>query len=583
MSSRYNEIKKSYCNLYCAGSPLVLSAYALLQDTETHTVILQVKMKSVAKKEISAVILEIEARDIIEKPLKGIPEYQFLDLSVSRDAEFGTSSAIILPDATTRDVTISCSSVVFSDGTAWSSDPNTSWKSIPTEKPLSDIFDDPEVLDYFIAENGSDCCCEPALYPDLELWQCAAGHLNTTEEKECHCCGRPFFHLSVSDYVQRKKEYEEKNAAKAEVERLETEKRTQAQKARTKKCLRIGALSVFTAALIIMIVLSAVLWIPLKKAQSLYDAGEYEAALSAAEKIPGSNARQLSESCSARIEEIRLEKEAQEKAERETAVLDRAQAFYDEGLYPDAVEALQGFSSQPIDQLRDDCKKAIDAQFLSDLERAFVYRFKLANDDRSYKECVEAELDILEKYSEYSGLFYSSIIQQNAEKYIDGCRSELAGILPDDQTNEEYLKGNAARWEALYYLCENSDLFSDNEYFQAFTLVGHAFDEFNYGSSKARWDKASQCYTVPYTNSTPYTINTILEYSVYRENRLVFSGKTAVTMKPGETVNIPMEHLSDYLNARSASITTGWELSIGDCQFFDSNGSRLLPNEVSEA
>ena len=126
MSSRYNEIKKSYCNLYCAGSPLVLSAYALLQDTETHTVILQVKMKSVAKKEISAVILEIEARDIIGKPLKGIPEYQFLDLSVSRDAEFGTSSAIILPDATTRDVTISCSSVVFSDGTAWSSDPNTS-------------------------------------------------------------------------------------------------------------------------------------------------------------------------------------------------------------------------------------------------------------------------------------------------------------------------------------------------------------------------------------------------------------------------------------------------------------------------
>ena len=132
-------------------------------------------------------------------------------------------------------------------------------------------------------------------------------------------------------------------------------------------------------------------------------------------------------------------------------------------------------------------------------------------------------------------------------------------------------------------MCENSDLFSDNEYFQAFTLVGHAFDEFNYGSSKARWDKASQCYTVPYTNSTPYTINTILEYSVYRENRLVFSGKTAVTMKPGETVNIPMEHLSDYLNARSASITTGWDLSIGDCQFFDSNGSRLLPNEVSEA
>ena len=60
-------------------------------------------------------------------------------------------------------------------------------------------------------------------------------------------------------------------------------------------------------------------------------------------KNSGSNARQLSESCSARIEEIRLEKEAQEKAERETAVLDRAQAFYDEGLYPDAVEALQGF------------------------------------------------------------------------------------------------------------------------------------------------------------------------------------------------------------------------------------------------
>ncbi len=451
MSSRYNEIKKCYCNLYCAGSPLILSAYALLQDTETHAVILQVKMKSVAKKEISAVILEIEARDILGKSLKGIPEYQFLDLSVSRDAEFGTSSAIILPDATTRDVTISCSSVVFSDGTTWSADPNTLWKSIPVEKPLSDIFDDPELLDYFITENGADCCCEPALYPDLELWQCAAGHLNTTEEKECHCCGRPFFHISVSDYAQRKKEYEDEIAAKAKAERMETEKRMQMQKARTKKCLRIGSISIFTITAIALIVLSAVLWIPLKKAQTLYDAGEYEAALSAAEKIPGDAARQLSESCSVRMEEIRLEKEAQEKAEREAAVLSRAQAFYDEGLYPDAVETLQGFSSQPIDQLRDDCKKAIDAQFLSDLERAFVYRFKLANDDRSYKECVEAELDILEKYSEYSGLFYSSVIQQHAEKYIEGCRSELAGILPDDQTNEEYLKGNAAGDPAALY------------------------------------------------------------------------------------------------------------------------------------
>ena len=584
---KYIELKKNYCNLYCVGSPLILSAYALLQDSESKNVILQLKMTSVAKKNISAVIVAANALDVTGSPLSGIAEYHYLDLSVPCGQSFGQSSAIVLPDANTRDVKVAIRSVVFDDGSKWFADTKAQWRPIPGEVSISEVFNDPELEDYYLEVNGWDCCYVPAVYTELGLWRCAANHINTADEKECCFCGREFSEISVEEYAQRKKVHDEELAAKAEADRIEAEKAALAHKARVRKSLRIGGISLAAAAVIALVVLAVVLWIPLKKAQALYDAGEFEAALAASENIPGKDALQLSESCSAKIEEARLAKEAQEKAQREAAALETAHTLYDSAQYREAIESMQGFDSAEIDELREECKKAIDRQFLSDVEFSFVQRYEMVNGGRPAEEYIQAEMDILEKYSECYDLFYDSTIQQCAQQYIDGVRTELEETLDSTQSSsgysDKYKEANAARRNALLLLCKERDLFSDNEFFKAFIFYLTDVDFFNNNVITAYWNDDYNCYTVTYTNTSPYTFEIEFIYGIYRKDTgdAVSQDRITVKSEPGST-EVPLKKLHNYSSKFNSGAYSWYIEWSGSIKCFDPSGDQLLPIASSD-
>lgn len=536
MAERYIILKKDGCERYCAGSPVIVSAYALLQDRETGAVLLQLKMQSAAEKDISAVILEVKASDITGKALAGLPEYQFLDLAVQRDMYFGSGSAIRLPDATTRDVTFSIKSVIFSDGTAWSASADALWLPIPDEKPLSAVFEDPDLQLFFQEENGEDCECEPAEYPELHLWRCAAGHLNSADETVCHRCGRSFFRIDIEDCVRRKQERDEAAAAELAAKQAEAA-------ARRKRTLRIGGIVLAAAAVVLIVVLSAVLWIPLHKAQTLYDAGEYETALSVLEKVPGARAAELSGSCLSELENNRL-----------AAALQKAQAFFGDGQYPEAILCLDGVSSPEIDALREECRKRFDAQFLADLEKEYICRFNsamstLMSDDESTPA---EEPDILEKYVGYSEMFYDSTLRKYAMRYISG-----------------------DRWEVILALCtEYDDLFSDNEYYKAFVLVTQSLED-DVEDDIVSYNYDLDCYAVSYVNRTPYGVRAPYWYGVYSKDDVeLYSGEVEVNAAPGETVYIPLRKLGVY--AAEGTYWAGY-FPIGSSQFFDASGKQLLP------
>ena len=96
MSERYTRLFALEENLYSDGSPVVISAGALLKDNQTGAVLAQLKIRNIGSKMIKAAAVRITCFDTVGKPLEGTAEKEYLDLTAGRDEEFGQKSLVSL-------------------------------------------------------------------------------------------------------------------------------------------------------------------------------------------------------------------------------------------------------------------------------------------------------------------------------------------------------------------------------------------------------------------------------------------------------------------------------------------------------
>lgn len=284
---RYTSLYRLPENQYTAGSPVLLEAGALLKDSRTGAVLVQLKMRSVSAKPIRAVMVAVDAFDVSGAPLEGVAEYQYLDLSVPRDEPFGQHQAIVLPDANTRRASVRCTRVVFADGTSWEADPSAVWLPLPERTTLEEALSQ-ELAEQYRRDTAA--CAQMLPQRCGSLWSCACGALNSAEEKVCHRCGLSLdAQLAVLDETVLREHlaaYKEAEAKKAE-ELCRREKERQAEHRRkTKKTLAIAlpAAAVCTAA-VILITTVIVPNQKHKEALALIEAGDYPAAYAMLEEL----------------------------------------------------------------------------------------------------------------------------------------------------------------------------------------------------------------------------------------------------------------------------------------------------------
>ena len=284
---RYTSLYRLPENQYSAGSPVLLEAGALLKDSRTGAVLVQLKMRSVSAKPIRAVMVAVDAFDVSGAPLEGVAEYQYLDLSVPRDEPFGQHQAIVLPDANTLRASVRCTRVVFADGTSWEADPSAVWSPLPERTTLEEALS-PELAEQYRRDTAA--CAQMLPQRCGSLWSCACGALNSAEEKVCHRCGLSLdAQLAALDETALREHlaaHKEAEAKKAE-ELCRQEKERQAQRRRkTKKTLAVvlPAAAVCAAAAILI----ATVIVPNQKhkeALALIEAGDYPAAYAMLEEL----------------------------------------------------------------------------------------------------------------------------------------------------------------------------------------------------------------------------------------------------------------------------------------------------------
>jgi len=125
MSERYTRIFEGESDLYTEGSPVMISAAVLLNDTETGRVIAQMKFRSLSEKKITYLKVRIKPFDMLKNALSTV-EFEYTDLSADMYDQFGQKTPVVLPDTSARSYEAAVIGAAFSDGTVWKSS-ETEW------------------------------------------------------------------------------------------------------------------------------------------------------------------------------------------------------------------------------------------------------------------------------------------------------------------------------------------------------------------------------------------------------------------------------------------------------------------------
>lgn len=185
MNDRYAKLFSLDSNLYAKTSPVIIEAGALLKDNTSGKTIAQLKFVNISNKIIVAIKVRIDAQDVTGNRLEGIEEFQYLDLRVGFDEEFGQTKPIIMPDATTRSFSVKCTAVVFDDGSVWTLPSDAVYEPIPSSESLFNSFDEELVVQYKI-DTTQFSMFVPTEYKDL--WICSCGCANSNAVDECRFC-----------------------------------------------------------------------------------------------------------------------------------------------------------------------------------------------------------------------------------------------------------------------------------------------------------------------------------------------------------------------------------------------------------
>ena len=249
MSERYSKVFSLPENLYAEGAPVVIAAGALLKDNQTGRVVAQLKLRNISPKTIKAVTVRLFPMNTAGQPLGDVVRYEYLDLSSNRDADFGSKSAIPMPDKTTRSFGVRVAEVIFADNSAWSNS-DVIWEPLEKPEALGSRLDS-EMVKQFQIEYGSRA--KNFFLEQKDLWHCICGAVNRREEKSCHSCQKTLCDLRSIDLEALQEHKEQRLAENRKQAEKEAAAARERKEAAVKTALKTGKIAAVAILLIVIV------------------------------------------------------------------------------------------------------------------------------------------------------------------------------------------------------------------------------------------------------------------------------------------------------------------------------------------
>lgn len=235
--------------LYADTAPVIIAGGALLEDSSTNKLLLQLKFKSISEKTIKSLRVKIIPFSESKEKLSPL-EYNYASLEAKRDSEFGQKSAIVMQDESAVSFDVIVLEVIFADDSRWDGT-GTDWLKLSAMRKLEDALGDAEAANQYAIRYGNDCLYFPEEQRDL--WYCACGAINRKGEEKCHSCRRVFSALKNVNFAALKSD----SAQRVEVEKIEDEEEQAKKSAKRKKILISLLISVPLVIIIVAAVITA--------------------------------------------------------------------------------------------------------------------------------------------------------------------------------------------------------------------------------------------------------------------------------------------------------------------------------------
>lgn len=297
MAERFEKLFTLPKNLYSEGAPVIVKAGALLKDTETGSVIVQLKYHSVSTMLIKALKVAISAYDVTGEEVEGVKDYQYLDLNIRNGEEFGANKAIMLPDTVTRSFAISKVTIVFSDRS--SVDVAIPMAPLPASKHIQTALSNEELIKQYRLEINNEAVYVPQ--KGGALWCCSCGqwnfgstcsHCKTSDEKAFSTLDISTLTANVEKRFNEEKIERKKQAEREEVARKEAEERELNRKAVKDRRIKIVKRLIPVICVIALLICALAIYRDFAKKNALYNsaielknAENYEDALLAFSEI----------------------------------------------------------------------------------------------------------------------------------------------------------------------------------------------------------------------------------------------------------------------------------------------------------
>ena len=281
MTDRFDRLFSLPNILYKNDAPVAILAGVLLKDTQTGTIITQLKFQNLSSKIIKAVKISLSAYDVSGKALTGIEEYQYLDMSIEYGGIFGTDKAIVMPNHNSRTFAIGSIMVIFSDNSSWE-ESGEFFCALPTPQKLIENYNDDLIYQYKILTTNK------AIFIPQDrddMWICTCGGISKTDVcSQCKCSKHTVFSSCDATALTY--------AMNVRIEKIKLQKEKEAHENKRKTKIAIIIASIILTIVIVFSSVSIYFSVSkenkYEKAIELARAGDYKQALSLFEEIDNS-------------------------------------------------------------------------------------------------------------------------------------------------------------------------------------------------------------------------------------------------------------------------------------------------------
>ena len=216
-------------------SEILIEKVTLIKDHNDDSIFARCSFRSLTDNPIKALLLDVNAVDAWGNPVQGMEGFQLLDLKTKRDAVFGQTTPIPLPDKNTRGVEVVIKKILFEDRSMV--DCKESFTTIPLQQSLSDYFGDGDMAAEYIRETSDSSKYVPC--EGEKIWRCSCGAINDSGSENCYRCKaekKQLLSLLNSEQIRINSDrYLEEKRVKAEAEQKEREERQREAEERLRK------------------------------------------------------------------------------------------------------------------------------------------------------------------------------------------------------------------------------------------------------------------------------------------------------------------------------------------------------------